>query len=71
MIVDVANSRILYNKKSYLEIQIFFKTDNPKEKFKNISNELYDNFAISISNEIENNLTEKGFSFAVSSKSKK
>lgn len=71
MIVDVANSRILYNKKSYLEIQIFFKTDNPKEKFKNISNELYDNFAINISNEIENNLTEKGFSFAVSSKSKK
>lgn len=65
MIVDVANNRILYNKKSYLEIQVFLKNSDYKNKFKNISDVIYNNFADNISNTIENNLTEKGFSFVV------
>jgi hypothetical protein len=63
-ILDIANDRILYKKKSYMEIQFFIKTqkiDFKKNIFKEISKEVHDNHIISMINEMKDNLNNMGF----------
>jgi hypothetical protein len=70
-IIDIANERILFNKKSYLEIQLFLKNkpEFKREKvFKTISKEIHDNYVTDSVSFIESELLKLGF---VCSKRKK
>lgn len=59
LITDIADERIAKNKKSYLDLQIFIKPILDKKTiFKNIANEIYNDYAINIMSYIENELND-------------
>lgn len=63
-IFEVANERILFNKKSYIEIQLFLKNkkDFKQNKiFKTISKEIHDIYVNDSISYIENELLNSGF----------
>ena len=66
VVVDIALNRIITNKPSFLDIQVYFKPqidvllDN-KYNFKTISDNIYEKYIISLSKYIERTLLDKEF----------
>lgn len=64
LVVDIAEERITLNKKSFLDIQIHFKTLKKQNKaFKTISNELYNEQVVDYVSFLKENLNEIGFNY--------
>lgn len=63
-IIDIADDRILYNKKSYLEIQLYLKNNLDmlnNKVFKNISKDIHNYYINDSINFVENELNNLGF----------
>jgi hypothetical protein len=66
VVVDIATNRMMYDKPSYLDIQIYFKPKKEiilscKNSFKTISETLYNAYVLDTVKYIERMLVEKGF----------
>lgn len=61
LITDIADERILKNKKSYLDMQIYFKLNTNKETFKELTNYMYTKYAINIVSYVKDELKNNDF----------
>ena len=67
VVTDIAANRMIYNKQTYLDIQIYFKPtketlETRKKSFKNISNEIYETYIKDLVKNAEYILSTNDFS---------
>ena len=69
VVTDIATNRMIYNKQTYLDIQIYFKPtketlETRKKSFKNISNEIYETYIKDLVKNAEYILSTNDFSLS-------
>ena len=69
VVTDIAANRMIYNKQTYLDIQIYFKPteetlETRKKSFKNISNEIYETYIKDLVKNAEYILSTNDFSLS-------
>ena len=69
VVTDIAANRMIYNKQTYLDIQIYFKPtketlETRKKSFKNISNEIYKTYIKDLVKNAEYILSTNDFSLS-------